>query len=123
MSTRAAAARRPATKSAPRRATPPARPRAVAPRARTRPRLRILLIPLAALLLGGIVWLNVAKLAVTTETTRVVERARATESQLLRLQGKLAQQEAAVVSLARKRGFAEQSSDATTFLQGARGAK
>lgn len=68
-------------------------------------------------------WINVAKLAVTTETTRVVERARATESQILRLQGRLTQMEAAVVNKARKRGFAERSSDATTFLQGARGAK
>jgi hypothetical protein len=74
-------------------------------------------------MLGGIVWLNVAKLAVTTETTRVVERARAAEAQISQMQGKMAQQEAAVVNTARKRGFTERPSDANTFLQGARSAK
>lgn len=121
MSSRAAAARQPARKAAPKRAAPaPARPRAVAPRARTRPRLRILLIPLAAVLLGGVVWLNVAKLVVTTETTRVVEKARAVEAQNSQLRGKLAQQEGQVQREARQRGFTERPSDANTFLQGAR---
>lgn len=68
-------------------------------------------------------WVNVAKLAVTTETTRVVERARAAEAQISQLQGKLAQQAAAVRTEARKRGFTERPSDANTFLQGARSAK
>jgi hypothetical protein len=86
----------------------------------SRARLRILLIPLVAVVLGGIVWLNVAKLAVTTETTRVVEKARATEAQISELQGRLAQQEAEVMRRARQRGFTERPSDANTFLQGAR---
>lgn len=64
-------------------------------------------------------WLNVAKLAVTTETTRIVERARAVEAESSRLQGRLAQQDGQVQALARKRGMSEVPSDATTFLQGA----
>jgi len=120
MSARAAAARQPAGRPAPKRtAAPRARPRVVAPRARRRVRLGGLLIPLAAILLGGIVWLNVAKLAVTTETTRVVERARAVEAESSRLQGRLAQQDGQVQALARKGGMSEVPSDATTFLQGA----
>jgi hypothetical protein len=122
MSTRAATARQPARKAAPKRHAAPPRPRAVAPRARRRTRPRILLIPLAALLLGGIVWLNVAKLAVTTETTRVVERSRAAEAAIAEMRGKLARQEAQVMGTARARGFTEIQSDAATFLQGVRSA-
>jgi len=120
MSARAASARHPVRRAAPKRAAAPprSRPRVVPPRSRTRAHL-LLLIPLAALLLGGIVWVNVAKLSLTTQTTEVVERARAVEAENSRLEGKRAAQEGQIQNLARKRGMTEVPSDATTFLQGA----
>jgi hypothetical protein len=119
MSARAASARHPVRRAAPKRAAAPPRPRprVVAPRPRTR--LRILLIPLIAVLLGGIVWVNVAKLSLTTRTTEVVKRSRAVEAENSRLEGKLAAQEGQIQNLARKQGMGEVQSDATTFLQGA----
>lgn len=119
MSARATARARPATAPA-RRASPrPAprrRPRAVAPR-RARLRLGPLLIPVVALLLGGIVWINVAKLALTNETGKVIERARVVEGQTARLKSDLEQRDAAVRSNAQyKLGMVSPEPDSVTYL-------
>lgn len=112
MSTRAATARAaaPATTRRARAAQPaPARapqrrpaPRPVhARRSRLHPGL--LLIPIVAALLAGIVWINVSKLAFTAETGRVVERARQVEAQNVRLKAQLDRVNATVVDRAQER--------------------
>jgi hypothetical protein len=111
---RASGASRPSTAARPRAAAPAEAPRPrrapsrrAAPRARAarapraRIRLGLLLVPLIALLLGGVVWVNVAKLALTTETGRVVDRARSVEAETVRLKGRLEQQDGAVNARAR----------------------
>ncbi len=88
---------RPRPQAAPRRA--PRSGRA------SRPRLRVglLVIPIIALLLAGIVWINVSKLAFTAETGRVVERSRAVEAQNLRLKAQLDRANATVIDRAQDR--------------------
>lgn len=81
----------------------PAPRRRSAPRARPRVRLGMLVIPLIALLLGGIVWINVSKLAFTAETGRVVEQARVAEAENVRLRAQLDRAEATVVDRAQLR--------------------
>ena len=73
------------------RAPRPARGRAARARARS-PRRRAarapgarLVIPLIALVLGGIVLVNVAKLSLTNQTGQVIERARSVEAETARL--------------------------------------
>ncbi len=85
---------RPAPAPRPRRQTAP-RPR---PRAAPRARLRAgrLVIPLIALILGGIVWVNVAKLSLTNQTGQVIERARSVESETARLKARLELKDASV---------------------------
>lgn len=111
MSTRATA-RAHAPSRAPRpRQRPHARPRPVTPRRARAPRrlplprlrLGLLIIPIIALLLAGIVWINVSKLAFTAETGRVVERARALEAQNLRLKAQLDRANATVIDRAQDR--------------------
>ncbi|MGE0028384.1 MAG: hypothetical protein AB7O78_00885 [Thermoleophilia bacterium] len=121
MSTRATArastARRP--RPAPRpQARPRPRPRAVArPRTRTRMRLGPLVIPIIALVLGGIVWVNVAKLSLTNDTGKVMERSRGVEAQTARLQSQLDQLDARVRENAMKRlGMVMPSGDSVTYL-------
>lgn len=113
-----------------RAATAPARPRhdeRRAPRPRPRPRavppprarLRIgpLVIPLIALVLGGIVWVNVAKLSLTNETGKVIERARVVEGQTARLKSDLEQRDAAVRRNAQaKLGMVSPEPDSVTYL-------
>lgn len=72
-------------------------------RAVRRRRLGLLIIPLIALLLGGIVWVNVSKLAFTAETSRVVERARVVESDNVRLQTQLDRANSTVIDRAESR--------------------
>ena len=117
-SRRAAAAR---PEPAPRPRTAPARTRAPQPRraaaTRARPRLGRLAIPLVALLLGGIVWVNVAKLALTTETARVVERARGVESDTVRLRSLMERQSGTVNARARTRlGMVDPPSQSVVIL-------
>jgi hypothetical protein len=112
------------TRAAPRTApaTPRARPRPAGPRsARARPRARVrwgrLAIPLIALVLGGIVWVNVAKLTLTHETGQVIERARGVESETARLKSRFEQRNATVIARAEKRlGMVSPPSDAVTYL-------
>jgi hypothetical protein len=60
-------------------------------------RLGRLAIPLIALVLGGIVWVNVAKLTLTSETGRVIERARSVQAETARLKSRLEQKKATVI--------------------------
>ncbi len=119
MSTRATARSRAATAPArPRpdeRRAPRPRPRAVPPRARLR--IGPLVIPLIALVLGGIVWVNVAKLSLTNETGKVIERARVVEGQTARLKSDLEQRDAAVRRNAQvKLGMVSPEPDSVTYL-------
>jgi uncharacterized protein HemX len=117
---RSAAPRRPAERARPRPAAPGRpRPRALPGGAGRAWRLPLgrLLIPVLTLALGGIVWVNVAKLTLTTQATAVTERARAVEAEAAQLEARLAQQEARVIQLARARGMVPVPSDGITFLQ------
>lgn len=95
---------RPAPRSAPRPRTVP-RPRGIA-----------LWIPAVAILLGGIVWVNVARLQLTDQTSKVIERSNAVRSEMLRMDARFNQQRASVQEQARARlgmdqpgeGFAQQ---------------
>lgn len=125
MSTRAAARGRVAGAPATARPRPeerrvaPAhpRPRAVPRRPRSRLRTGPLLIPLIAVVLGGIVWVNVAKLALTNETGKVIERARVVEGQTARLKSDLEQRDAAVRRNAQvKLGMVSPEPDSVTYL-------
>jgi hypothetical protein len=74
-------------------------------------------IPLIAIVLGGIVWVNVEKLALTNETGKVMERSRAVEAQTARLQSRLDQLDARVRDNAQKRlGMVLPSGDSVTYL-------
>ncbi|MGD9696844.1 MAG: hypothetical protein AB7V42_14430 [Thermoleophilia bacterium] len=48
-----------------------------------------LLIPIIAIVLAGIVWVNVAKIALTNETSRVVERSRLLDAETSRLKAEV----------------------------------
>ena len=124
-----AAPGRGAASAEPRRRAAPApqprtRPRAVprtAPRGAARPRTRVrlgrLVIPLIALVLGGIVFVNVAKLTLTNQTGQVIERARSVESETARLQSALEQRNARVRQNAQRRlGMESPTGDSVTYL-------
>lgn len=102
----------------------PARPRprpAGARRRRGRVRLGRLAIPLIALLLGGIVWINVAKLTLTHETGQVIERARSVEAETARLKSRFEQRNATVIARAEKRlGLESPPSADVTYLDAAK---
>ena len=106
MSARGTTARRAPARPAPRPARPAARPRALpgsrARRAAPSLRARHVVVPLVALLLGGIVWINVARLNLATETSGVVERSRDVQFETARLQAQLDQRNGAVVDRARR---------------------
>ena len=55
-----------------------------------------LVIPLIALILGGIVFVNVATLSLTNKTGQVIERARSVESETARLKATLEAKNASV---------------------------
>ena len=82
-------------------------------------RLGRLAIPLIALILGGIVWVNVAKLTLTHQTGQVIERARTVEAETARLKSRFEQRNATVIARAEKRlGMVSPASDAVTYLDG-----
>ena len=121
MSTRAA----PRTAPAPSRSRPRARPapRPARPRHARRGRVRLgrLAIPIVALVLGGIVWVNVAKLTLTHETGQVIERARSVEAETARLKSRFEQRNATVIARAEKRlGMVNPPSGSVTYLDAAR---
>ena len=107
---------RPASRPAPAR-RPQARPRPVARRRATRVRLGPLVIPIIALVLGGIVWVNVAKLSLTNQTGQVIEQSRTVEAQTARLKSQLEQLDARVRDNAQKRlGMVSPEGDSVTYL-------
>ena len=74
-------------------------------------------IPLVALVLGGIVWVNVAKLTVTHQTGAVIEKARAVEAETARLKSRFEQRNATVIARAEKRlGMVSPPSSEVTYL-------
>ena len=80
-------------------------------------RLGRLVIPLIALVLGGIVFVNVAKLTLTNQTGQVIEKARSVESETARLQSALEQRNARVRQNAQRRlGMESPSGDSVTYL-------
>jgi len=84
-------------------------------------RLGRLAIPLIALVLGGIVWINVAKLTLTHETGQVIERARSVEAETARLKSRFEQRNATVIARAEKRlGMVDPPSGSVTYLDAAR---
>lgn len=109
-----------------RREAPPApsrqRPRAVprsrpAARRRARARATPILIPLIALILGGIVWVNVGKLSLTNQTGRVMAKARSVEAETARLKSQLEQLDARVrVNAQRRLGLVLPPGDSVTYL-------
>jgi len=108
-----APARAPAPRRAPARRAQPNTARAPRPRFR----IGLLAVPVIALLLAGVVWVNVAKLALTTETGRVVDRARSVEAQTVQLKGRLEQQGGAVNARARERlGMVDPPSQSLVIL-------
>ncbi len=117
---RGGAAAAPAPRPSPRRRRAPARGRPAPSRAaarRPRVRLGLLLAPIIAVMLGGIVWVNVSKLSATTETGKVVESARAVQAETVRLQGQLEQRDGEVIDRARVRlGMVPAPSDQVTYL-------
>lgn len=123
---RARATARPATRpravpTTPRRAKPAPSPRSRrttrSVHAERRRRAWWLLVPVVALLLGGIVWVNVAKLTLTAETGAVVERAWAVEAETVRLEAELERADAAVVDRARDQlEMVPARGDAVTYL-------
>lgn len=87
-------------------------------RARPRPRLGVLVIPLIALVLGGIVWVNVARLSLTNRTGQTIERARSVEAESARLKARLDQREAFVIRNAQRAlGMEMPSAAAVTTLR------
>ena len=78
-------------------------------------------IPVIALVLGGIVWINVAKLTLTHETGKVIERARSVEAETARLKSRFEQRNATVIARAEKRlGMVSPPSSEVTYLDGTR---
>lgn len=76
-----------------------------------------MVIPLAAILLGGVVWVNVARLNLTTQTGYTVDMYRQTQSDILRLRANLAQRDGEVVDRAAKRlGMVQTSGSALTYI-------
>lgn len=126
MSTRSGAARvaRPSTRPAP---APQQRPR---PRVITSPaptvlqRLRLqgmrlawVLIPVIAMLLGGVVWVNVQRLNLTTQTGRTVDMYNQAQSDILRLRAVLAEKDGQVVDQAARRlGMVQAAGSGLTYV-------
>lgn len=76
-----------------------------------------MVIPLAAILLGGVVWVNVARLNLTTQTGHTVDMYRQTQSDILRLRANLAQRDGEVVDQAAKRlGMVQTPGSGLTYI-------
>jgi hypothetical protein len=74
-------------------------------------------IPLIALILGGIVLVNVAKLSLTNQTSQTIERARSVEAETARLKSNLERRDASVMRDAQRRlGMVAPPSDGVTYL-------
>ena len=58
-------------------------------------------MPVIALMLGGIVWINVSKLALTTQTSALVQETRQVEGEAVLLNAELGQRDNEVTSRAK----------------------
>ena len=92
----------------PRRQARPAPRPAVRRRPVARPRGIAVWIPAIAILLGGIVCVNVARLQLTDQTSRVIQKSNNIRAENLRLDARLQQQNASVQEQARTRLGMEQ---------------
>ena len=89
-------------------------------RTRTLPRVRggWLWLPIVTLALGGIVWINVARLQLTRQTSDVITRAAVIDAQNARLADQLERQSAAIENLASARlGMTRATDGQISFLQ------
>lgn len=87
-------------------------------RRRARVRLGRLAIPLIAALVAGIVWVNVAKLGLSTRTGDTVERARAVQAETVQLKARLERIDSEVVDRARVQlGMIPATADSVTYLE------
>lgn len=103
------------------RQRPRTRPQAVPSsrrRSRTRFRLRLGLtvIPLIAVLFGGVVWLNSAKLAITKQQGQVARDTVGVSEELSILKSSQAQWDGKVVKKAELMGMTQPKSDGWTYL-------
>jgi hypothetical protein len=115
----------PAPRPAPARPRPRPAPRPATRRRRSRSRVRLgrLAIPIIALLLAGIVWINVAKLTLTSETGQVIQQARSVEAETARLKNQLDQRNARVIDQAGRRlGMELTPTEEVTWLRAGSGA-
>ena len=117
MSTRAAPNPRPRPSVEPgARPRPRTQPRPV-PRREPRIRMAYVVIPLIALILGGIVLVNVAKLSLTNRTGQVIERSRTIEAETAVLKSRLEREDASVRRRAQDQlGMVAPASDGLTYL-------
>jgi hypothetical protein len=80
-------------------------------------RLAWVLIPLIALLLGGVVWVNVQRLNLTTQTARTVDMYNQAQADILRLRAVLAEKDGQVVDQAAKRlGMVQAPGSGLTYV-------
>lgn len=80
-------------------------------------RLAWVVIPVIALFLGGVVWVNVARLDLTTQTSRTVDMYHQTQSDILRLRATLAEKDGQVVDQAVKRlGMVQAPGSGLTYV-------
>jgi hypothetical protein len=80
-------------------------------------RLAWVLIPLIALLLGGVVFVNVQRLNLTTQTGRTVDMYNQAQADILRLRAVLAERDGQVVDQAVKRlGMVQAAGSGLTYV-------
>jgi hypothetical protein len=77
-----------------------------------------LVIPMVALLLGGVVWVKAAELHLVTRTSSVVERYQAVQADTLRLKAQLEQRDGEVIRRAeRELGMVPIPANGVTYLR------
>jgi hypothetical protein len=80
-------------------------------------RLGLAVIPAVALLLGGIVWITGAQLALTNRTSELAQRYREVQAEARRFQAQVALGQGAVaVQAATRIGMVQAPSSAVTYL-------
>ena len=76
-----------------------------------------MVIPFIAILLGGVVWVNVARLNITTQAGRTVDMYDQVQSDILKLRASLAQKDGEVVDQAAKRlGMVQAPGSGLTYV-------
>jgi len=80
-------------------------------------RLAWVLIPVIAVLLGGVVWVNVQRLNLTTQTGRTVDMYNQAQADILRLRAVLAEKDGQVVDQAARRlGMVQAPGSGLTYV-------